>query len=337
MQSNYMVHRLLAITILISSILNTSCNEVGSKSSLRRLEERQLQKNSIIKLELINAETDKKIMDLVNGQVINIMNTGLTQPSFSINATASSDVKSVRFGYNATKNFRTEGGIPFALCGNAGTNFYPCPQLGYGTHTVTATPTSISGIVGTTVSVTFTIVSGSPVAPPVPVPAPIRAPVAAPIQTAAPLAVLPAIHTLRLMYTGVDPSVSVMILAFDKINVVDLNLLKVPSGKFNIDALVGPGVQSVTFSNNRTETSAPLAYCGNNGNAFYDCEDLVLGATVTVTVTAYPERSGAGTPILSRSATIQIIRTVAPTPPTAAPVAAPTRPPVPGCPLPKVC
>jgi hypothetical protein len=141
------------------------------------------------------------------------------------------------------------------------------------------------------------------------------------------------------MYTGVSPSAPVFNLTFDAVNVVDLVALNLPSGKFNIDVLVGPGVKSVTFSNGRTETSAPLAYCGNSGNDFYDCDNLVEGANVTVTITAFPEGGGLGSPILTRSTTIQIVRPlppVAPTPPTVAPVPAPVIPPVPGCPLPRV-
>ena len=142
------------------------------------------------------------------------------------------------------------------------------------------------------------------------------------------------------MYTGVSPSVPIINLAFDKVNIIDLQALNLQSGKFNIDALVGPSVKSVTFSNGRTETAAPLAYCGNSGDIFYDCDNLVDGANITVTVTAYPEAGGVGTQIVTRSTTLQLIRPlppVAPTPPTIAPVPAPIIPPVPGCPVPKVC
>ena len=181
----------------------------------------------------------------------------------------------------------------------------------------------------------------APVAVPVPTPvaAPVTPPVAVPMATAVPQLTLPAIHTLRLMFTGVNPSAAVFNLTFDAVNVVDLQALNLPSGKFNIDVLVGTGVKSVSFSNGRTETAAPLAYCGNFGNNFYDCDNLVEGANVTVTVTAYPEGGGLGNPILTRSTTIHIVRPlppVAPTPPTLAPVPAPIIPPVPGCAVPKV-
>jgi hypothetical protein len=293
-------------------------------------------------------------------------------------------------------------------------NFNKCSQLTYGVHFVNAT-SILNGIVGPTISISFTIVPGSgsspvvtppvllpnvaplavpvpssvvpsttppaipapvanpilfpipmpvfvptvavpyqvPITPtvptsaqvpipstvPAPIPFPFTAPVLDPSQTFTPQGTVSAIHTLRLMYTGVNPSVPLLDLAFDKVNVLDLQLLNLPSGKFNIDALVGPGVKSVSFSNGRIETSAPLAYCGNFGLTFYDCENLVDGANVTVTVTAYPETGGQGNPILTRSTILQLIRPlppIAPTPPTIAPVAAPIIPPVPGCPVPRV-
>jgi hypothetical protein len=336
------------------------CADVSLRSS------RNLQLKSVTKLVLINAQTDEKIIDLFDGMVIYMQDiAGLTSPNFNINATTSGSVSSVKFGYKQNQNFRTDTSTPYSFCGNQKSDFDTCTQLTYGVHSVSARTIS-NGIMGPTLSLTFTIASGpkvSPVQPPVrqPTKAPAAAPFAAPIPvltpvfvpvvttkapvpvptpTAAPPSTLPAIHTLRLMYTGVSPSAPVLNLSFDTVNVVDLQALNFLSGKFNIDALVGPGVKSVTFSNGRTETSAPLAYCGNSGDIFYDCDNLLEGANVTVSVTAYPEAGGLGSPILTRSTTIQIIRPlppVAPTPPTAAPVAAPVIPPVPGCPLPKVC
>ena len=371
-----------------------TCHSLADDSNSVHLRQRlrNLQSISIIRLELINAQNDTIVTDLFNGQVINMKNiTALTGPNFNINAvTSAGSVSSVIFGYNGNPNIRKESSGPYAFCGNNGPDFYKCAQLTYGVHEVTATAYS-SGIPGPTLSINFTIISGStpnPVLPPVPpptvptpvtmpvnppiplsVPVPIPAPVSAPqpisapftapipatapvmapitattpvtvpSPAAAPQSILPAIHTLRLMYTGVSPSAPVLNLTFDTVNVIDLAALNLPSGKFNIDVLVGPGTKSVTFSNGRTETSAPLAYCGNSGNNFYDCDDLVEGTNVTVSITAYPEGGGFGSPILTRSTTIQIIRPlppVAPTPPTVAPVAAPIIPPVPGCPLPKV-
>lgn len=325
------------------------CCAKAERNNLLRLS-RNLQLKSVTKLTLINAQTDKTTIDIVDGMVIYMQDiVGLTAPNFNINATTSGSVSSVRFGYKQTQNFRTDSSKPYTFCGTQKSDFYACTQLTYGVHSVSATAISNGLLTGPTLSLTFTIASGSsPVQPPVRAPTrePDAVPVAVPIPVSTPLALpvaqpstLPAIHTLRLMYTGVSPSALVFNLNFDSVNVVDLQALNLPSGKFNIDALVSPSVKSVTFSNGRTETAAPLAYCGNSGDIFYDCDNLVEGANVTVSVTAYPEAGGLGSPIQTRSTTIQIIRPlppVAPTPPTAAPVPAPVIPPVPGCPLPKV-
>jgi hypothetical protein len=586
-----------AIKLVVSTFLllkhnvSSSCVDNNSNSLLhsRGLAERYLQVNSVTKLELINAKSDVKIMDLFDGQVVNMQDiSALTIPDFNINASVSGPVSSVKFGYNGNATFRTETSAAYAFCGNSGNNFFSCLELGYGTHKVTATPTSGKQL-GQTVSITFTIINGvspqvapvptpvtsplpapvpSPSTPPLPAPtkvptrvpvqpltqaptkvttkapvpvvaipvpvpvpvpvplspitsgtkcdtlkacyliniktraefnltgmdsyildptndlgysircdtsgiagaesdfikfiyetvvqdefglprymngdgnagewinpvpylescggktvrieghiwsnicfskvysvdvtnsaggcnapiayvAPVTQPVLAPamaptvmpvrspassLATAAPVIpsppvtapILPPISVpasvpaplpisvlapsvsspssgpitgLRLMYTGVNPSVYVLNLAFDTINVVDLQLLSLPSAQFSVDALVASNVKSVIFSNGRIETSFPLAYCGNSGNNFYACPDLVLGANVTITVTAYAEPYGQGTAIASRSTTMQIIRTqppVAPSPPVAPPVLAPVVPPVPGCSLPKV-
>jgi hypothetical protein len=181
-----------------------------------------------------------------------------------------------------------------------------------------------------------------------PVKSPTKVPTKAPVPTsavtvpvAAPAPTAPSgpITELWLMYTGVDPSVRVLKLSSNAVNVVDLQLLSLPSAQFSIDALVASNVKSVIFSNGRVETAFPLAYCGNNGNNFYACPDLALGANVTITVTAYAKAYGIGQVLASRSTTVQIIQTpppVAPSPPVAPPVLAPVVPPVPGCPLPKV-
>jgi hypothetical protein len=55
-----------------------------------------------------------------------------------------------------------ENGPYFAFCGNNGPVFFNCRRLGFGTHTVTATPyagKNATGLAGPTVSTTFTIKS----------------------------------------------------------------------------------------------------------------------------------------------------------------------------------
>jgi hypothetical protein len=335
----------LLLTVLIFSRVDAN----GDKLSLRRreLSSRNLQK--LTRLELYNAKTDKKISDLIDGQVIDIQSiAGLTSPSFNINAVVQGSVSSVTFGYNNT--FRTDRASPYAFCGDTASNFKICQELGYGSHTITVTTSPAS----TTTTITFRIINTAiPMSPPVPtsvnapvptpvkvsLPTPIKAPIHAPVPVSVPSVFTSGVTGLRLMYTGVDPSVPVVNLTFNSINVVDLQVLSLPSAQFSIDAIVGTDTQSVIFSNGRIETAAPLAYCGNSGNTFYACGDLVLGANITVTVTAYSDKNGNGVVIGTRSVTINIVRTLPPaalTPPTVAPVRAPTRPPVPGCPVPRV-
>jgi hypothetical protein len=254
-----------------------------------------------------------------------------------VNGNVGAESNFIKFFFDNKVN--DEFGEPRYLDGdsNAGEWINPVPYLeSCGVKTV-----RIEGHIWSTMcfsnqfSINIQKVDGScnPVAP---INAPVKAPTKAPTNAPVASPVSGPISGLRLMYTGVDPSVSVMNLAFDTVNIVDLRTLSLPSSSFNLDALVGSNVQSVKFSNGRTETAAPLAYCGNSGSTFYTCSDLVLGATVNVTINAYSLASGAGSLIASRSATIKIIRTSVPTAPTPAPVAAPVIPPVPGCPIPKV-
>ena len=51
------------------------------------------------------------------------------------------------------------------------------------------------------------------------------------------------------MYTGVNPSVPVMTLSFDVVNIVDLRTLSLPDAQFSIDALTTLDSKSVAFSN----------------------------------------------------------------------------------------
>jgi hypothetical protein len=235
-----------------------------------------------------------------------------------------------------------------AYCKNAGTKFNTCTDLVLGAN-VTITMKAYSQIngIGTLLasqSATIQIIKSTPpivptVQPPVApsFPVAIPAPVIVPAPVSAPVG--EAITGLRLMYTGVNPSVAVMSLTFDTVNVADLLLLALPSAQFNIDVLAASNVKSISFSNNRIESAAPFSYCGDSGGNFYSCDNLILGANVTITFTAYAAQYGQGAFLGSRSTTIQIIRTtppVAPTPPTPAPVASPVIPPVPGCQLPGV-
>jgi hypothetical protein len=337
-----------AIVWLLFEVSNAS----ESNSGLRQRdtnEGRYLQTASgnVTKLVLINARTNTAITDLSFGQVINVARLfGTGTPELNINAVVSGPVGSVRFGYNQNPRFQIEGATPYAFCGDTKRKFNACPQLGYGTHTVTATSIT-NGIKGSPIKVLFTIVTSG-----APVPAPVTAPVKVPITVPVPVPVTvtePNFTGLRLIYTDSYPSVFVMNLQFGIVNIVDLQKLKLANDNFNFEVLVGPNVKSVEFSNGRGETSKPLAYCGNDGDNFHTCDDLKVGTTTRVTIMAYSQRYGGGVNIATRETIIQIIRSSSPivpvVTPVKVPVATPVRAPapvgtpiapVPGCPLPKV-
>jgi hypothetical protein len=119
------------------------------------------------------------------------------------------------------------------------------------------------------------------------------------------------------------------------VNVVDLKLLTVPAASFNLNAIrSSAAVQTVKFSNGVNEGGVPFAYCTNSGTTYVTCGDLVVGATVVMTVTPYPLPQQKGTPFAMRTATIRIVdtRTKSPVPPTPVPAPSVSS----QCPIPKV-
>ena len=84
--------------------------------------------------------------------------------------TSPATVGSVRFSYDAVSNYMTQSGAPYAIGGDSLTDYWPwTPALG--THTLTATPYTLSaggGTAGTPLTVVFTVinsqVAGNPVA-----------------------------------------------------------------------------------------------------------------------------------------------------------------------------
>jgi hypothetical protein len=152
-------------------------------------------------LDLIDSLTEKRITTLTNNQVIVVDQIpGMTTPSFNINATfVGSAVKSVVFGYGAT-TYRTDNFAPFSFCGNMGPLFNTCSLLGLGTHVVTATPYSFQGgggIVGSPVTVTFTVVASAPKPPTMAPKAPTKAP-SAPTPVAAPSTAVVSNYNIQL-------------------------------------------------------------------------------------------------------------------------------------------
>jgi hypothetical protein len=141
---------------------------------------------------------------------------------------------------------------------------------------------------------------------------------------------------LELIYTGAATHSAILTLTFGTANVIDLKALNVPTASFNLNAIrSSAAVQSVKFSNGVNEGGVPFAYCTNSGATYATCGDLVVGATLTMSVTPYPLPNQQGTPFAVRTATITIIdsRGKSPAAP-ASPASPPTVPSV--CPIPQV-
>ena len=266
----------------------------------------------IAKLQLINADTNNAITDLVDGAVIELSALGMTDPFFNIEAVVSEGnnrVGSVRFALDGNNNYRTENVVPYAFCGDAGGNFYNCRVLALGTHTVTATPFAGrggSGAAGSPFSVTFTIVSGNTpaltTAPPVP-PAPplITTTLVSIVDTETPTSapvVVPTSPTPTIGITGfklIYAPTNEAVLDLENNAIVSLQDLGLPIASFNVMVDTAEGiVKSVNFQQNgRTERAQPFAYCGDNGGNYFACDEFVVGSTNTVTATAFTKEGTA--------------------------------------------
>jgi hypothetical protein len=125
---------------------------------------------------------------LVNGAVVEL--STLSTTSLSVEAVRDVNgeaIGSVIFDYNGKLSFRTENGGPYAMCGDSSGIFTKCTELAVGMHYLTVTTYSLGGGGGTAgppVTVSFTIVNGTPTAPTPTAPAPTAPTPTAPTPTA---------------------------------------------------------------------------------------------------------------------------------------------------------
>jgi hypothetical protein len=130
--------------------------------------------------ELINAITNTKITDLVDGTVVYLSDiAGMTTPAFNVKAVTNGDgrTRSMKFGIDDKPSFRIENAGPYALCANKGADYFACDisVLGLGNHTVTATPYRFRrgrGRAGTPTKVSFAILARRGTTAPMRAPAP---------------------------------------------------------------------------------------------------------------------------------------------------------------------
>jgi hypothetical protein len=136
------------------------------------------QTQSVVSFTLINADTNTPVPGydpLPNGATLNLATLPTRRLNIRAN-TSPSIVGSVRFGYDSNANYRTENGNPYSLAGdNSGDYAAWTPSLG--SHTVTATPYTLSsagGTRGTAKTQSFAVVdvATSPSSPSSPAPTP---------------------------------------------------------------------------------------------------------------------------------------------------------------------
>ena len=146
---------LLSLLLLLLSLPVASSQQVGT----------------IATWQLINATTGNQgqvlVSTLSNETIIDLAqypsNQLFAMDVLVNSSTTTNPVGSVRFQYDGRANFRTESSAPYALCGNSGTSYTPCPKLILVSRVnVTATPysnTSATGIKGLSNSISFVVVN----------------------------------------------------------------------------------------------------------------------------------------------------------------------------------
>ncbi|MGV3558398.1 malectin domain-containing carbohydrate-binding protein [Larkinella arboricola] len=108
---------------------------------------------------LIDASTSTDLLQLKNGEVIDLTKTG-TLLNVRAN-TNSSRISKVVFALDDNENFRTETVAPYTLAGDTDQGHYDwTPSLG--PHTLKATPYGPAGEVGTPLTVNFTVIASTP-------------------------------------------------------------------------------------------------------------------------------------------------------------------------------
>jgi outer membrane biosynthesis protein TonB len=116
----------------------------------------------IVGFRLINADTNRPIMNITNTTVLQLPLTDAKNINIDV-VTDSSSIGSVMFGYLGVVSYRVESFPPFAVCGDDFRNadYFICPTLKVGKYVVTATPFSdrfASGTKGQQVRLEFSVV-----------------------------------------------------------------------------------------------------------------------------------------------------------------------------------
>ncbi len=111
---------------------------------------------------LIDANTDRDLATINNGDVFNLAQLGTTKVNIRVN-TSPAQVGSVIIGVNNNSRYKVENTAPYTVGSSSGSDYYAW-NYPSGTIKLTATPyqwSSGGGTAGTPLTVNFSIVSGT--------------------------------------------------------------------------------------------------------------------------------------------------------------------------------
>ncbi|MCR6639118.1 MAG: right-handed parallel beta-helix repeat-containing protein [Sporocytophaga sp.] len=232
----------------------------------------------VTSITLVNADTDKDIMTLSNGAVIDYSKIGTKNINVRANV-ASGFAGSVQFKLDGAV-VNTESYAPITMFGDAGTDYKP-GTFTAGSHKLAVTDYSAAnaqGTAGGTTEISFTVTNGV---------------VTTPTPT-------PTTGNSVVSFTLINAETNRDIATITNGATISLSALK--ANKINIRANTGSEVKSVAFKmdgkSGRIESDAPYAIGGdNNGN--YGSYYLAFG-NHTVSATPYSQagtKGTAGTPL----------------------------------------
>ncbi|MEQ8677173.1 MAG: PA14 domain-containing protein [Aggregatilineales bacterium] len=264
---------------------------------------------------LINADTDQPIMQIRDGDVIDLAQ--LSTRNLNVSATVNSRVRSVRFNYDNVT--RVENAAPYAMLSDSSGD-YNAWQPEIRAYTISAIPYSLSGTrgtIGTTSTINIQFVNttdgnSQPVSTNTAVPT--NTPV--PTNTAVPSNPT----TSQLSVTGmllINADSDQPIRALTNGEIIDLSQL--PTRNLNVSVVSGTGVSSVRISidggSSRTENAAPYAMWLDSEGDFAAWRPQAR--TYTFRATPYSRSGAQGTAGASMTISIGFVET------TQAPVAPP--------------
>jgi hypothetical protein len=152
--------------------------------------------NFFDRFDIINSTTDQKVASLKDGDTIYLDSSGLSSPQ-EINIMAvpcgTGSIGSVKFNLDGNYHQKIENAAAYLMCGNSGSDAYPCSKMTLGPHTLTVSAHSLTNaagsLLGSVASLSFMVVQSNlepTTAAPVPSPKITPAPFVAP-TTAAPV------------------------------------------------------------------------------------------------------------------------------------------------------